>query len=220
MYKKASDFFFSLNYVCHWNLTIFNIYSKSFKFLKFPSKPSLYFVSSEYYASPILLFLFFFWTNCIGSAHPKPSKEIMVVTCEQNSVSWSFPRTHPSRETCCPLSSGCFLFPTPTSASHAFPGCGIHSVRSLGTLGRSERPQMLPLLGVGVLGKHQRVSAFLRAIRAKGHILLKRSTPPASPRYVGGSPSNCQQLRGAGTPFSLPPAMAGWRGSKGLWGAG
>lgn len=157
--------------------SIFNIYSKSFKFLKFPSKQSLYFVSSEYYASPILLFLLLFWTYCIGSAHPKPSKEIMVVTSEQDSVSWSFPRTHPSGETCCPLSSGCFLFSTPTSASHAFPGCGIHSVGSLGTLSRSERPQMLPLLGVGVLGKHQRVSAFLRAIRSKGHILPKRSPP-------------------------------------------
>ena len=81
---------------------------------------------------------------------------------------------------------------------------------SLGRLRGSESSPDASLLGAGVLGKKPRVNSFLPTSRAQGPLLLKRS--PYSLRYVGGSPSSCQQLRGAGRLHVLPSVLMGWRG--------
>ena len=56
---------------------------------------------------------------------------------------------------------------------------------------------MHPLLGVWVLGKHQEAGPSSEPSELRA-IFYPKEAPPR--RCVGGSPSNCQQLRGAGEP--------------------
>ena len=115
------------------------------------------------------------WLHSIGLACPKPSKEMVVVENEQDLVSWSSPRTYPSNETACPPSSVCFPFSTPASASLLSQDVGLTVWGSLAGCGGLRTSRCILCLEFGSWGSTKR--SFLRAIRAKSHLLSKRSSP-------------------------------------------